>query len=303
MSLIRIPSALRHAAIKARPAPQVPLSGSSSACYSTAASSSSSSSTSSPSPSPIPTPSPTSTSTKKGRKINVSVILSRQPIILRTPTELESTVHNYNHHLSRKLSQPFKSDFYYRQGSAGEVKFLSEEAQRKAEIDGLTTDKKKKDLATAENDQQQQQNKQETQLQERITQADTSNDITSLKRKLDQNLYLLYKSKQSNTWRLPTVNVDYNKSETLHRVAPNAVTRQLGDNLDIWLVTNMPVGFIASQDQSEKTYFMRGHILSGKASSKKPLDTSQVSEYAWLTRDEIKDRVEEEYHHKIVDLL
>mgnify|MGYP000552982388 CR=1 FL=1 len=50
------------------------------------------------------------------------------------------------------------------------------------------------------------------------------------------------------------------------QVAPASVTETLGNKMDIWLVSNLPVGLYRAADAAaEKTYFLRGHVLAGNA--------------------------------------
>lgn len=103
-------------------------------------------------------------------------------------------------------------------------------------------------------------------VRSRRTEADEANDQTSLDRAGDRTLYLLIKSREtSNAWRFPSDVVDLasktesvpDKSEdaaedamvdimvatdTLHAAAPRAVTKALGDSIDVWLLNSLPVG-------------------------------------------------------------
>lgn len=202
---------------------------------------------------------PLSPSRKKSNNVRVSLLLSRQPLILRSPTPLESAYFEYNHALTRRLSQPFVKDFYFRKGSAAETKFDAEESHRRSHLDFPATSSSsssKKDVegkgkgkgqaadapavgdtATATNP--------DAELYATVprkTPADESNDTTSLERALDRCLFLLFKDPATGQWRLPERGVDLNKKETLHRVATLPVKEALGAKLDIWLVSHLPIG-------------------------------------------------------------
>lgn len=224
------------------------------------ASASSSSSTSQP-----PTEATTATSVTPAAasaKISVALLLSRQPLILRSPTPLESTYFDYNQTLARRLAQPFNKDFYFRKGSAGEVKFDEEEAQRKKRFDDVIRQAKQ----SSSSKQRQQQEQQEAGAPDgnevargkatageaeadlyatapRRTEADEKGDVKSLERALDRTLFLMFRQ-QGSQWRLPTRLVNRNEKETLHRVAAEPVTSALGKGLDIWMISNMPVGMM-----------------------------------------------------------
>ena len=73
----------------------------------------------------------------------------------------------------------------------------------------------------------------------------------------------------------------------MHDVAPASVTDSLGNKMDIWLVSNLPVGVHkAAGEGGEKTYFLRGHVLAGNAELAK--DKKEVEEFQWLTKEEIE---------------
>lgn len=189
----------------------------------------------------------------------MALLVSRQPLILRSPTPLESTYFDYNQTLSRRLAQPFNKDFYFRKGSAGEVKFDQEEVERKKRFDEVI--QKAKQSSSSKQQQQQQagapdgnevaQEKATAGEAEadlyatapRRTEADEKGDVKSLERALDRTLFLMFRQ-QGSQWRLPTRLVNRNEKETLHRVAAEPVTSALGEGLDIWMVSNMPVGMM-----------------------------------------------------------
>ncbi len=63
------------------------------------------------------------------------------------------------------------------------------------------------------------------------------------------------------------------------------MTEALGNKMDIWLVSNLPVG-VYKATAAEKTYFLRGHILAGNAELNK--SKGDVEEFQWLTKEEIE---------------
>lgn len=83
------------------------------------------------------------------------------------------------------------------------------------------------------------------------------------------------------------------------------MTETLGNKMDIWLVSNLPIGLYKSADAAaEKTYFLRGHVLAGNAELAKKGD---VEEFQWLTKEEIEKLMEQSkesnYWHNVQDLL
>ncbi|CAO1633027.1 unnamed protein product [Parajaminaea phylloscopi] len=260
-----------------------------------------------------------STSTQQDSSaINVSLVLSRQPLLLRDPHPLEKAVFDYNYTVSRRLAQPFSKEFYFRKGSAAETRFDREEKHRQATVDaqGSSASQSGGTPATSPETEELGVDAELYATRPRKTEADAKNDVTSLERALDRTLFLVMRSK-SSPWRLPTTAVDVAAGETLHKVAKRPVEAALGDKMDIWLVSNMPVAVLPRPPQQDaassastptpptsasgKTYFLRGQIISGLPQA------SQDAEFAWLTQEEIQDRLAQSgdttYYEGIQDLL
>jgi len=132
----------------------------------------------------------------------------------------------------------------------------------------------------------------------RITESDKKNDTKSLERKLPRTLYLLVKD--SNGWKLPSFATP---SNTPLHIAAEAGLRQLGGEIiNTWTVSNTPAAvlkynnnkLVDSKDSSEeltREYIIKSHILSGIF---KP--SEENVEYEWLVKEEIKERVGEDYY-------
>lgn len=132
-----------------------------------------------------------------------------------------------------------------------------EEAARKKEIDGIEPAKKSKGSKGDDEDEESlaaaaaASRQEEMPFVSRVTEADEKGDVTSLRRRLDETLFLVYKDAKTGQWRFPTQVLDIANGDTLHKVAPLSVTRALGESLDIWMVTNMPVGLVKQEKESE----------------------------------------------------
>jgi large subunit ribosomal protein L46 len=245
------------------------------------------------------------TSSTSSAAISAYMLLSRPPTVLRSPTPFESAYHAYNSKLQQALSSPFPRDLYFKKGSAAETKFLEEEQARKtaAAARGTVEDSK---TSSSEQDEQAARVDESSssdilyQTVSRRTKADEEGRTDTLERVLDRHLFLVVKGgDMGNSWTLPYTKVDKMGTAILHKVAPHAVHSILGEELDIWMVTNLPVGVIPSHiDGSERGYIMRGHILSGH-----PTPSTKGVEFAWLTREEIQDRIDEKQWEGIQDLL
>lgn len=238
--------------------------------------------------------------------LSAYLLLSRPPTILRSPTPFESAYHAYNSKLQLALTQPFPRDLYFKKGSATETKFLQEERERRASaVRGEEVSKGEEGASTTADQAEKAARAEESNESlyhtvSRKTKADEEGRTDTLDRILDQHLFLMVKAPEmGNEWTLPFATVNRNGAETLHKAAPEAVHKLLGSNLDIWMITNLPVGVVAKG--GEKGYIMRGHILSGQPSAFEA--SSKGVEFAWLTREEIQDRMSGEQWEGIRDLL
>lgn len=239
--------------------------------------------------------------------LSAYLLLSRPPTVLRSSTPFESAYHAYNSKLQSALSQPFPREIYFKKGSAAEKKFLEEEKERKNALltrsqNGDRSSNSKKSASGESKAEPGAENEDSNQglyrTVSRRTQADDQGNIDSLERSLDRHLFLIVKGgEMGKEWTLPFAKVDKNGSESLHKAAPEAVHNLLGDGMDIWMVTNLPVGVISKN--SDKGYVMKGHILSGRPSA----SSSKGIQFAWLTREEIQERLEREQWNDIEDLL
>lgn len=235
-----------------------------------------------------------STERMKDQSIGTYLLLSRLPTILPSPTPFESSVYAYNAKLERALSQPFPRDLYFKKGSAAETQFLEDEKERQAARKGDA--KVNEQLSSVPLSSAQSQT-----LTSRKTQADETNDVRSLQRKLERTLFLVIKGgKAGEQWTLPHSVISTNSSESLHSAAHASVTDLLGEDMDIWMVTNYPIGIIEKHLEAAKGkgYVMRGHIVTGNAVPK----TKDV-DYAWLTRDELQNRLQDSVWKDVKDLL
>jgi large subunit ribosomal protein L46 len=245
-------------------------------------------------------------SSSSSSALSAYLLLSRPPTILRSPTPFESAYHAYNSKLQLALTQSFPRDLYFKKGSATETKFLEEEKARRAAARGEDLNKGEQSASNKSADQAEKAARAEESNESLYhtistrTKADEQGRTDTLDRILDQHLFLMVKAPEmGNEWTLPFARVDKMGTETLHKAAPEAVHKLLGKNLDIWMVTNLPVAVVESK--GEKGYVMRGHILSGQPSASEM--SSKGIEFAWLTREEIHKRMSGEQWKDIQDLL
>ncbi|KAG6812764.1 hypothetical protein H0H92_000679 [Tricholoma furcatifolium] len=247
-------------------------------------------------------------------EITTAIILNRSPLLTRTPSLFERAYYAYQARIRRALHNPFPLDFYFKQGSLLEAKFNSEEAQRerrafgpkfKTEEEYVSKEKAAADKAAAE--QLALQEGVDVKLMPRVHEADTNRDYKSLDRKGRRNVYLLLQTKLDgkDVWRFPQGGVE--KGELLHQAAQRDLYAECGENMDTWIVSRNPVGVFKESPldlsspvaKPEKiTFFFKGHIMAGQIHP-----NSNITDFAWLTKQEIETRVEKDYWEGVKDIL
>ncbi|KAG6854986.1 hypothetical protein C0991_009809 [Blastosporella zonata] len=248
-------------------------------------------------------------------EISTAVVLNRSPLITRTPSLFERAYYTYQARIRRALHNPFPLDFYFKQGSLLETKFNLEEKKRehrafgpkfKTEEDYVSKEKAAADKAAA--DQLALQEGEDNTLMPRVHEADNNRDHKSLDRKGRRNIYLLLQTKVDGNgiWRFPQGGVE--KGELLHQAAQRDLYAQCGEKMDTWIVSRNPVGvhkespadMSLPQPVAEKiTFFFKAHIMTGQIQP----NPSVISDFAWLTKQEIETRVEKEYWESVKDIL
>jgi len=168
-----------------------------------------------------------STRSKKIQRppLATAIILNRAPIITRTPTPFERAFYEYQARIQRALHNPFPYEFYFKQGSPLESRFNAEERRRERRAFGRPFS-----LRSVPGDEETSETLQQLGPQEgegevimpRKHEADVKNDVKSLDRKGQRNLYLLlmHRAGEKDVWRFPQGDVGH--SELLHQASLNS---------------------------------------------------------------------------------
>ncbi|KAI8098550.1 39S mitochondrial ribosomal protein L46-domain-containing protein [Halteromyces radiatus] len=233
----------------------------------------------------------------KNSRIAASVILTRGPQITRDATPFERAYFDYKEKQERQASAVFPQDFYFKKGSVAERRWKEDVQARDAAM-------KDQALSLTEAIQQQHIDQSSStppiQINDRITQADKTNDIKKLDRALTRNLYLIVK--QQNQWQFPQTDLQAN--EYLHEAAERYLKESCGKDMDVWFVGRQPVShYKQSPSRKEDTeglkiFFMKARVYAGQV---KP--TKDVSDFAWLTKDELVNYLSPDYYKAIKDSL
>lgn len=243
---------------------------------------------------------PPTSATSLPYTLRTAVILTRAPLLTREPTSFEAAYYAYQTRLTRALSEPFPSDFYFKKGTLLERRFKAEERVREAETfgEGFESDEgeeKVEDVPSEED---------EVKVLPRLSDADRTGDLKSLNRYGDRSLYLLVKNVQSETWYFPHWSVGL--SQPLHTSVRDALLKTFGPNMNTWLVGRQPIAVqddlvhITQSNLPSKTFYFKARILGGRPRVE---DAEQIADLAWLTKEEIRDRVDNRYWNDVDKLL
>jgi large subunit ribosomal protein L46 len=145
----------------------------------------------------------------------------------------------------------------------------------------------------------------------RVTEADKTNDLQSLERKLDRHLLLLVQQKlwDQKVWIMPQgLRVD---GETMLQTAERVLKEKCGPGLTVQFFGNAPCGiykykypkrFVGNSEEASigaKVFFFKAQYLAGHLEHKKP----KVEEFRWLGREELKSSLPQEYYRTISQFL
>ncbi|CAL1710852.1 unnamed protein product [Somion occarium] len=263
-------------------------------------------STSSAIPSPPPPRQKSASGTLKP-VLNTAVILTRSPIITRTPTPFERTYFGYHARIQRALHNPFPYDFYFKPGSLLEGRFREKEREREREAFGgprktsTTAEEGAEDAPAAAKDVEVLGGEEEVTTVPREHESDRNGDVKDLNRQGERNLHLLILGKNASgkhVWRFPQGGLE--QDELLHEAAQRDLHAECGAKMDTWIVSRNPIGVHQpSPEEQLYVFFYKARILSGQVHP----DGNNVTDFAWLTKQEIEPRVERPYWLGIKDML
>lgn len=170
------------------------------------------------------------------------------------------------------MHNPIPSEFYFKPGSLLQGVFDREENARERETFSPPGSVARKPKAEDEDGEALLPGQEEPpELMPRVTEADKTNDVTSLNRKLQRNLYLLLLGKDAagkDVWRFPQATLG--KEEVLFEVSCHqlssrdstlrlrkAAQRELrssyGLGMDTWVVSRKPIGVYRPPNPASST--------------------------------------------------
>jgi len=115
----------------------------------------------------------------------------------------------------------------------------------------------------------------------RRTEADAQNNVKSLERKLDERLFLVVKSANGG-WDLPVL--ERKAGEPMVEAAQRAAKTSLKDSSEVYFPSPAPAGYRRGPSGT-LDYFYHAVLVKGGEVVPDAVD------YAWLTGDELADRL------------
>ncbi|GAA5947691.1 hypothetical protein JCM3765_001037 [Sporobolomyces pararoseus] len=237
-------------------------------------------------------------------RIVAAALLSRPPLVLPSLSPFERSYYAYQRKIHRALSKPLETStgWFFKKGSTAEKSFV--QFDKKVEKENGNED----DMRPFEMAREEVEGASEVMAKE--TAADKSGDVKSLERKADRTVYLLLKKKRSqHAWQFPQGGVE--GDESLVEAARRELAEETGPNMDVWTVGRVPAGaysyaFPAEHvkrnpgNDSARVFFMPMRVVRGQAV---PNQKEGLIDFAWLTKEEIKEKVDEKYWQAVEPML
>ena len=152
----------------------------------------------------------------------VGIILRRRPQILPKLDAFTSAYISYKSQLQQNDARPFPQEFYYKKGSLAEKRFLDAQSIDEGEVIQAI----------------------EPELLEFMSQPSEikvqGNELQSLDRLLDQNLYLMVRN--GSGYEFPVGSIK--EKEYLHDAARRELYEKVGNKLDVNIVGRVPVAHV-----------------------------------------------------------
>lgn len=251
------------------------------------------------------------------------MLLHRAPLLTPTPTPFERAYYAYSSRLRMALSNPVALDFYFKKGSLTERRFQRAQWERERAVFGERLAGKKVDVGDIPAEEVVQLNERDE--ADEPTGAAQDGDKTRIERVGAGDLYLLVKDKASGQWGLPVGGLQ--GKEALHEVSradgyippfsrSSAHSHSVGRREIARRWTGQGDGYMARDEETDRTdrghhplracessfatrtcrrltpspprqtFIFKSHILTGSPAL---TSASPYSEYAWLTKEEIRE--------------
>ncbi|KAI0013985.1 39S mitochondrial ribosomal protein L46-domain-containing protein [Xylariaceae sp. FL0662B] len=282
---------------------------------------------------------PITTSREAEYRIKSGIILTRAPMLTRPLTPFENAFFFYQKRLNERLVLPFRHTLFFKKDTAADLDWrikFEERGKIAAKELGryyakgrnawndellvgstLSSEDRIREILLKDAENRVTEDGEKAQPDEivpverpmdRITEADKTNDVRRLDRKLDRTLYLVVR-RSDGKWLFPTD--DVHSDENLHETANRVLESAAGVDMNTWLVGRVPVAHFvrhpefnedgSRKQRGEKIFFLKGRIMAGQADlndNKLGLD-----DFNWLTKEELKDKLGSDYFHAVRNMM
>lgn len=242
--------------------------------------------------------------TKVPATIRAAMVLARTPIVVPELTKFESQYIKYKSELEKRLMWTFPAYYYFKKGTMSEYRFQSAQKKPISKQPGVWYPEGIPDIKHGRERSTKQEviiPKENSEINDdtsvsrpvvknpTVTKADETNDTSSLERRLRNTLYLLVKSGSKGEWKFPSF--EAKATTPLHEVAEAGVKEIGGDKINTWTVSRKPANVLKDDKDGSLEFLFKSRILTGEFVPK-----NKDVEFKWLTKDEIKDFVSEDYY-------
>lgn len=156
-----------------------------------------------------------------------------------------------------------------------------------------------------------QENLLETNEKSLVTEDDVANNRKSLYRKLTNRLYLIVrKPREKHAWQFPQGGYEIVDGNELKKTAQRELKEECGKRLRVRYVGNCPMGHYCYPIENElrakydhydrtKVFFFKALYISGTVT----LNSSELVDYLWVTKQEMKEYFSPEFYDNVEELL
>lgn len=126
-----------------------------------------------------------------------------------------------------------------------------------------------------------------------VTEADKTGFNKTMFRAYSRRLYLVVQDEAG--WRYPQTQYDAEKDETLRSTAERGIQQET-NGFEAWMVGNCPMGHLKKDDALHLFFNAEIVWLEGQRlpNVNRMQLTNNIKDYAWVTREELKDLFNEE---------
>lgn len=201
------------------------------------------------------------------RGIRAATVLERLPVVLAEPPQFERDYEAWKEKRDLRFLKQYPAEWNTRGAPASGAKAAADTADETlAEDDAFST---------------------QFRPAERRTQADETNDFSSLERRLDKRLFLLVKSGKDSPWAFPSA--AHKEGEALRKTAERALPAVVGS---VYFVGNAPAHHL-----DKDTFFFRAQLVNGK------MKATSGTTYAWVAKEELVNFLGADQTEKVLPML